>query len=162
MTEGCQFYKTETGCPNSSQFTFSVTVPFINPIAYNDFPVAPYNPFIFAMPSMYHGDNYYHPGRTLEIHLKNKMPTSKADINMFGDEDDRSNVAEGKTYQTATGLPWALKIAPGASEDWKHPKERIGLLKAYPEFKQFVDTEGEKSSKWFLQRFADTSKVINY
>ena len=58
--------------------TFSVTVPFIIPISLDVFPEAPYNPFIFAKEATYHGDNFYQPGRALEIHLKNEIPTSKA------------------------------------------------------------------------------------
>jgi LruC domain-containing protein len=161
LNQACPFYKTDNGCSNSSQFNFSVTVPFITPIAYASFPEAPYNPFIFAMPSMYHGDSFFHPGRSLEIHLKNKMPTSKADLTMFGVAQDNSNVANGITYQTANGLPWALAINPGAPEEWQHPLEKVDLLSAYPDFEKFVESDGNQSSNWFLQQYADSTKTYN-
>ncbi len=162
LTQACEYYKTEHNCTNSSQMTFSVTVPFISPIAINAFPEAPYNPFIFAQPHMYHGDSFYHPGRSLEIHLKNKMPTSKADLTMFGVADDRSNVNTNATYQTASGLPWALAINPGSSQEWKHPKERVDLLQAYPGFSDFVETNGGTSSSWFSEINSVTSKTYNF
>ncbi len=162
LTQECEYYKTESSCVNNSQLTFSVTVPFIVPININDFPEAPYNPFIFAMPHMYHGDSFFHPGRSLEIHLKNKMPTSKADLNMFGFAEDRSNVGSSLTYQTANGLPWVLAINPSASEAWKHPKERVDLLQAYPLFSEFVESNGNTSSTWFSQANAVTNKTYNY
>lgn len=162
LTQECEFYKTEDSCVNNSQLTFSVTVPFIIPININDFPEAPYNPFIFGMPDMYHGESFFHPGRALEIHLKNKMPTSKADLSMFGVAEDRSNVGSSLTYQTANGLPWALAINPSASEVWKHPKERVDLLQAYPLFSEFVESNGNKGSTWFSQINAVSNKTYNY
>jgi LruC domain-containing protein len=160
LTLACQFYKTESGCSNSSQFNFSVTVPFITPIAYDSFPEAPYNPFIFAMPSMYHGESFFHPGRSLEIHLKNKMPTSKASLSMFGVAKDNSNIAAGVSYQTADGMPWALAINPG-SEEWQHPIEKVDFLQAYPDFEEFVKTAGNKSSTWYSQINSISNKTYN-
>lgn len=47
-------------------------------------PDFPYDPFICAAPGHYHGDIGHqlsgsHPGRSLEIHLKNQAPTVKFD-----------------------------------------------------------------------------------
>ncbi len=159
LTESCKYYRTENDCDNSSLMTFSVTVPFISPIALNDFPQAPYNPFIFAQDATYHGDLFFHPGRSLEIHLKNKMPTSKADPNRFGIGDDATQAESNYYYQTSAGLPWALAINPGSIEEWKHPSERVDILHAYPNFKIFVESNGNKETSWFSQSNAVSAKL---
>ena len=159
LSATCDYYKTETNCSNASQMSFSVTVPFLTPIALEDFPQAPYNPFIFAQDATYHGDLFFHPGRALEIHLKNKIPSSKADSSMFGVADDATQAASNYYYQTSTGLPWALAINPGSIEEWKHPSEMVDILHAYPNFKEFVESNGNKETSWFTQDNAVTSKL---
>lgn len=159
LNESCSYYRTEAGCSNNSQMTFSVTVPFITPIALDEFPQAPYNPFIFAQNATYHGDLFFHPGRALEIHLKNKAPTSKADTSMFGVADDNTQISENYSYQTTSGLPWALAIPPGSQETWKHPIERVDILQAYPKFQVFVESSGNKETSWFSFINAVDSKL---
>ncbi len=159
VTESCKYYKTVEGCTNSSLMTYNVTVPFITPITLDEFPQAPYNPFIFAQDATYHGDLFFHPGRALEIHLKNKIPTSKVDPSRFGVAEDASQEANNYYYQTSSGLPWALAINPGSQEEWKHPIERVDLIQAYPDFQIFVETNGNKSSSWFSQSNAVSSKL---
>ena len=71
--ENCQFYRTEMGCDQQQDLKFFVSVPLINPVNREDAPEDLLNPFIFAAPGRYHGDDLgHHPGRSLEIHLKNK------------------------------------------------------------------------------------------
>jgi LruC domain-containing protein len=160
LSADCNYYKTEANCSNTSQMIFTVTVPFITPIALDDFPEAPYNPFIFAKEATYHGDNFYQPGRALEIHLKNEIPTSKADSTMFGTADDYSQqVSSNYYYQTIEGLPWALAINPGSQEEWRHPRELVDILKAYPKFQSFVESNGNKDTSWFYQSNAVTTEL---
>lgn len=159
LTSDCDYYKSEQNCANSSQMTFNVTVPFITPIPLEQFPEAPYNPFIFAQDGTYHGDLFFHPGRGLEIHLKNKMPSSKADVSLFGVADDSSQPANSFYYQTSTGLPWALAISPGSQEAWKHPLEMVDILQAYPDFQNFVESNGNTATQWFLPSNAINSKL---
>ena len=159
LTEVCKYYRTTTDCSNTSQMTFNITVPFISPISLDDFPQAPYNPFIFAQEATYHGDLFFHPGRALEIHLKNKIPTSKADFSMFGVADDTTQISENNNYQNSNGLPWALAINPGSQEEWKHPSERVEILHAYPNFLIFAESNGNKETSWFSQSNAVESKL---
>jgi len=159
LTQNCKYYRTESDCTNSSLMTFSVTVPFITPIALAQFPEAPYNPFIFAREASYHGDLFYHPGRGLEIHLKNKLPTSKADQSIFGMDEDNTQLSENITYQNENGLPWALAINPGSTEEWKHPLERIDIIQAYPKFQIFVESSGNSESTWFSQSNSVNDKL---
>jgi LruC domain-containing protein len=159
LTESCQYYNTIEGCTNSSLMTYNITVPFTTPIAQGDFPQAPYNPFIFAQDATYHGDLYFHPGRPLEIHLKNQIPSSKVDLSRFGAADDATVESNNHYYQTSSGLPWGLAINPGSQEEWKHPLEKVDLLQAYPDFQIFVQTNGNKSSNWSSQSNAVSSKL---
>ncbi len=159
LSQNCIYYKTENDCTNTSLMSFSVTVPFITPIALDEFPQAPYNPFIFSRPASYHGELFYHPGRPLEIHLKNKIPTSKADQSLFGLADDNTQVSASYLYQTSNGLPWALAINPGSAEEWNHPLERVDILQAYPDFQEFVESNGNKATSWFSHSNANSSKL---
>ena len=78
---------------------------------------------------------------------------------MFGLAQDSSQISSQLTYQTTTGLPWALAINPGSSEAWKHPREMIDILHAYPKFQEFVETNGNKETTWFSQANAVNSKL---
>ena len=156
---GCSFYKTQSGCRNGEQMKFSLQVPFVTPIAYSAFPQAPFNPFIFAKPATYHGDSFFHPGRSMEIHLKNKMPTSKMDTGYFGLASDRTDLAAGYTFQTEAGLPWALAINPGSSQNWRHPLEKVDLLEAYPMFRDYVSSSGASSGDWYMESKANSVNV---
>jgi len=159
LTAECDYYKSEQNCGNGSQMTFNVTVPFITPIALANFPEAPYNPFVFAQDGTYHGDLFFHPGRGLEIHLKNKMPTSKADLSLFGMADDATQISNGYYYQTSSGMPWALAISAGSEEEWKHPLEMVDIIHAYPDFQNFVESNGNSATLWFSQSNAISSKL---
>jgi len=159
LTEDCDYYRTEKNCRNTSQMTYNVTIPFISPIELELFPEAPYNPFIFAKEATYHGDLFFQPGRSLEIHLKNKAPTSKADSSMFGVADDKTQLSSSYNYQNHNGLPWALAVNPGSQERWMYPREMIDILQAYPKFKSFVESNGNRETSWYSQSNAVSSKL---
>ncbi|MAG75665.1 MAG: LruC domain-containing protein [Colwelliaceae bacterium] len=158
-TGGCSYYNTQSGCASASRLKFTVKVPFITPIARSSFPEAPFNPFIFAEPATYHGETIHQPGRAMEIHLKNKRPTSKMDTGYFGLGADRSDLGAGYTFQTEGGLPWALAINPGGGKQWRHPLESTDLLQAYPMFKDFVETRGKSSADWYSESRATSQNI---
>lgn len=159
---GCWFYKTEEGCTSQYEFTFVISLQFNNDIALVNFPQSPYKPFIFATEDTYHGDAFSgNPGRGLEIHLKNKTPTARAD-NYFGLAEDKSNVPAGLTYQTETGLPWAIAVNASTYTNWLHPQEYVDILRAYPDFLDFATSNGVENKSWFKKENADLSKVYSY
>ena len=87
------------------------------------------NPFIFATLGYYHGEPFESPpGRTVEIHLKNKPVSSQFHAGLLSTFDDFSNLSSGATFVSANNLPSAIEI-PAM---WSHPVERIDLIKAYP------------------------------
>ena len=160
---GCHFFRTEDGCGTSQRPTWTLIVPFIYPVAEEDMPDMPYDPFIFARPGTYHGDVLgqvagEHPGRKFEVHLKNKNPTDTFEELIFGQADDASNASLEVLFQTLNGIPWALEIPM----NWKHPKEGISLLQAYPQFFGHAsDSTGQTNSQWYLESNADSSSIFN-
>lgn len=156
---GCSYYRTEVGCEQNVEMTFSLKVAFLNPVSIATFPAAPFNPFIFATPGTWHGSVAGNLGRGLEIHLKNHQPTSKADQSLLGQADDASS--GGLTYQNSNGLPWALVISAGSGNTWKHPLERVDFLAAYPDFEEFVTSGGVNAKNWYEQSKAVTNNLYS-
>ena len=141
----CSYFRTEKGCKQNQTFDFEISIPLIHPIALGTIS-APYDPFIFATEGLYHGDLFTsHPGRSLEIHLVDKKPTNKFNPEFYGLADDTSDPSVGRYFRNANNLPWALEI----SEDWEWPSERKPLLLAYPDFKSFVESNGNAYKRWF-------------
>ena len=160
---GCWFYKTEQGCTSQHEFEFSISLQFTRDISVNAFPQAPYKPFIFATEGTEHGDAFgENPGRGLEIHLKNKTPTALANTSYFGLAEDATDLTSGATYQTENGLPWAIAINASTYSDWQHPLEYVDILRAYPEFAEFVNSNGTAKQSWFKKENADSTKVYSY
>ncbi|MEP5321222.1 DUF4842 domain-containing protein, partial [Marinobacter alexandrii] len=93
--------------------------------------------------------------RRLEIHLKNRAPTPRADTSAFGTGDDASQPGAGLFYQTNSGLPWAIVIG----DAWVHPQEAHDLLQTYPGFEQFVQSRGASNLDWFRSVNAVSSKL---
>lgn len=155
--EGCSFYRTEANCGESPiQFSFRIDAQLSTTVDESSIELGLFNPFLYAT----HGYNRNSifsspPGRPLEIHLKNSVPSDLADQALLGRADDRSNVGQTLYYQTATGLPWALEIGT----EWSHPGEYMDLVDAYPNFINFVQSEGEQDQDWYLLENAVSEKL---
>ena len=120
------------------QYTIAVTINFAEPV--DD--VGQINPFIITQ-----GDRF------IEVHLKGFAPTDKAAPSFFGTEDDASSGEA--TYQTATGLPWALDFP----EKFTPPTERTVLDEAYPDFSEWVSNNGATKTDWYKKIRAQQSKL---
>ena len=159
----CKYFRVEEGCGTSSRPTWTMIVPFLTPVAAANMPAMPYDPFIFAQTGSYHGNlvtvaTGQQPGRKLEIHLKNQMPTDTFETLIFGLGDDASDENSALFFQTSNGIPWALEIPI----DWKHPKERTSLLDAYPQFFDFAsDPSGQTNPEWYLEKNANPIHLYN-
>ncbi|MEF1184098.1 LruC domain-containing protein, partial [Vibrio sinaloensis] len=147
--ENCTMFRTQTNCGTSYRPTWQLTLSMQNAISTDVMPAFPYDPFIFAAPGHYYGDvglevSGGYPGRGLEIHLKNKAPTSKFNPAYKSRGVDASS---GNThYHDANGLPWAIEIPIS----WKHPLERVNILEAYSQFAGFAqDSSGGTSPTWY-------------
>lgn len=162
--ESCTYFRTQLDCQTTTAgvFEFDVTVPFEEASlpSVTNFPAAPFDPFIFATPGSYHGDHILqtfgeNPGRGLEIHLKNKRPTALFDSRYANTGDDASQ--GDMTFQTNQGMPWAMEV----STEWRHPRERVDLMQAYPEFRDFVMSSGAQNKQWYRNDRANTNFTYN-
>ena len=143
--EGCKFYRTEDFCSGSaSESQFTLTIPLKTDVPASALDDLLLNPFIF-------GTN----ARRLEIHLKNKPPTVKADVSAFGSGDDASNPGAGNYYQTQNGLPWAIVIG----DTWKHPEESRDIVETYPGFEPYVTSGGGLNLDWHRSDKAVADKL---
>lgn len=95
-----------------------------------------YNPFIV---------NYVGQSRR-EVHLMNKMPTSLADLTVFGTHDDNSNVAAGRYYVTKTGLPYAISVP---TSTFNYPEEGVDISHGYLNFASWATSGGSTNADWF-------------
>ena len=156
----CEFYRTEDSCGGDIDLSFELQIDFIDSFAK---PIqAPFDPYLFATPNKYHGDLFYGyagsldygaPGRDYEIHLKNQAPThlfqsafmTSSFYQNFAGSVDASDPASGLFYLTNAGLPWAIEI----TSRWEYPREYQDLLLAYPQFQNFVESNGTSSADWF-------------
>jgi len=90
--------------------------------------------------------------REHEIHLPGLPPSSAADTELFGMEDDSSTT--DNWYKTASGLPWSLEIVNGQSA-FAHPVEFASIETAYPEFTSWAQSGGTVNQTWYDAPMAD-------
>jgi len=100
------------------------------------------------------------PGKSLEIHLKGFSGTNAFENDFSTDnydnaiEVDAQNDSNGKNRFISrqvningveTGnLPWVLDLPAG----WKHPKERVDISHAYPNFVKWVK-DNDSNTDWY-------------
>ena len=83
--------------------------------------------------------------RGKEIHLANRIPTSLANISLFGTMDDDSNVGTGKYYKTKNNLPWGLNVLQG----FDYPIEKTPVNEAYLHFIEWAASAGVDYPNWY-------------
>lgn len=118
---------------------FKLNVTLKDPVDSIAFTYAPlHNPFLFRSAG-------------LEVHLPGYPPTDNADANKFGTLDDNTSNAAKRYFVSKKGYPWALDIPQG----WKWPIENTDIVKAYPNFRDWVQSSGTKSMNWYLTNNPD-------
>lgn len=76
------------------------------------------------------------------------------DIHLMGRESMPGSInAPGETFADPSGYPWAMLVPM----NWQHPKERVDIRTAYPQFSAWATSGGTASMDWF--NFPDPSKV---
>jgi len=128
----CQHFNTVKNCTQFDSIPFELDVKFETPITSLSHSALDF--FIFRK-------NY----RGREIHFADYPPTDLFDVSQFGRKDDTSDAISGRYFRNATNLPWALKIP----QQWRHPREYIDVVWAYPDYETWVESSGEQSSNWF-------------
>lgn len=162
--EGCSFHRTENNCGAASNAVFTLTIPISGYVPGSNVTRGVFNPFVFATNGYLRSSIFKDgqgrpiaPGDGLEVHLKNQAPSWRADTTILGRATDVSEVStldseQPISYQTAQGLPWAIEIGGR----WCYPGEYQDVTKAYPDFADFVASEGKEASDWFYTNNAAT------
>ncbi len=100
----------------------------------NDFDLDDWNPFIFVDQVRGH-----------EIHLLDRVPTSKVDNSLFGTVQDSSVIANGKYYRSKDLLPWALEFPT----EFEYPFEKKEITRAYLKFQAWAESGGVSFTDWY-------------
>lgn len=101
--------------------------------------ITQFNPFLFVQE------------RSREIHLVDMAPTGKADMSLFGTQDDGS---EGTSYYRLKQgrYPWALDIPCMTKKDtWRYPQESKEIMEAYPNYVNWTNIDGHETD-WLQER----------
>ena len=155
--EDCDYFRTEPGCGADIPMTFSLSVPFLDGV---DVPLSELlDPFLFATPGKWHGEHFAQPpGRSYEIHLKNRAPTEAFNPALFaGIGHDASDPDRGLYFQTENGLPWALAVG----DRWEYPSEFRDVSDAYPSFIEFSLSSGVDAPFWYDPAAADDQHIFS-
>lgn len=97
----------------------------------------PYNPFIIINSN---------EGRSVELHLSGKLPTSLFDTKLFATEDDKSDPDNKLYYVAEKGYVFAVDVA---SLDYKWCPESVSIETAYPQYKTWAESLGTKQKDWY-------------
>ena len=81
--------------------------------------------------------------RGREIHLPGFAGTAAADATLNNTKDDING-----TYKTAAGLPWAMELVLDGTH-FQHPREKVDMIKAYPQFSSWAGSGGENNVTWY-------------
>jgi LruC domain-containing protein len=128
---------TTIGDPYQVPDTLRISLSLTSAVALSQLGVPPYNPFIFI-----------NLDRTHEVHLINNPPTDKADLKLFGTDQDDSNPATGRYYVTRNNLPWGLNTV----DKFNYPAEKIPVNEAFLKFIPWSISGGSEYSDWFLDK----------
>lgn len=101
--------------------------------------IPPYNPFIFVESDKERGK---------EVHLVKYPPTDKADLSFFGTGSDASRPEEGLYYvMNRLKFPFALNLV--GVKDFPTPEENVRIDLAYPQFNDWVTSDGKTNKDWY-------------
>jgi LruC domain-containing protein len=85
--------------------------------------------------------------RTREIHMPDKPSTIAASKDFFGTYNDATHPDESYWYKTPNGIPWGMTLMT-LDEEWHNPIEKISILQAYPEFRDWAVSGGMQNQEW--------------
>lgn len=79
--------------------------------------------------------------RALEVHRPGFSGSAAFNNALLNTLDDNGN------FKTAEGLPWAIEIVTSA--DYDHPKEKIDMVEAFPQFQVWATSNGSQNQTWY-------------
>ncbi len=86
--------------------------------------------------------------RSHEIHIAGMPGTTVASTDKYGTSEDATNPSKGYWYKTRNGIPWGLTLVILESE-WHHPIEKISILEAFPDFREWAVSVGNDNPEWY-------------
>lgn len=89
--------------------------------------------------------------RGLEVHLPGFSGSGAFNSSLANTIDDNGD------FKTAEGLPWAIEIV--TSTNYEHPKERIDMVEAFPQFQSWATSGGTQNQTWY--DFPATEKIFD-
>lgn len=135
----CHHFNTVKGCTEFEPVAFELDVNFSESPA--SLTHSQFDYFIFRT-------NF----RGREIHFADFPPTDLFDTTQFGKFDDTSDDSTGRYFRAENNLPWAIQIP----SQWRHPREYIDVVWAYPDYETWVESSGEQSADWYNTSDRDT------
>ncbi len=103
---------------------FTFTIRLDSPIEISSIQSAPFDPYLYV-----HDTGY-------EIHLINQPAT----------EGSKNTLENREDFQDINGFPFAM-ILP---DNWKPPYAGINIRTAYPEFTEFISSQGINKKNWYI------------
>jgi LruC domain-containing protein len=111
---------------------------------YSAFNTGLFNPYLIA------GQD-----RGKEIHLADRIPTSKMNLTYFGQNQDRTNPSTGKYFKTADNLPWGINV----DSSIPFATEKTDISEAYLNFIDWATSGGASSINWFLNQDGNRNSI---
>ncbi len=135
-------------CMPQSNNTLTVLIRFTNPIDPSTLGNPPFNPFIFVDQVRGH-----------EVHLANRTPTDLVDTSLFGEFQDRSDIARNIYYRNEFKHPWAIDII----HNFRVPREKEKVFNAFKRFKDWAVSEGASYSDWYKDNagYRDVGRICD-
>jgi LruC domain-containing protein/choice-of-anchor A domain-containing protein len=112
------------------------------------------------------GSNVFNPylfitqdDRGHEIHLADRIPTSKMLTKYFGTGDDKSNASNGVYFKTANNLPWALNVISSIP----YPLESKDITKCFSNILAWAVSGGSTNTDWYsdISGYRTSSNLYN-
>lgn len=129
--------------------TVTVTVQFKEPVPAADLSINNFNLFIISDVNLISVNS----NERKEIHVYGFAPTSKANTNYFGKNNDGS--VAPRYYASNENLAWGIVVP----ESFKWSKEYTPLTESYTGFKVWLTSGGGESQDWYTK--PDEGKVIS-
>jgi LruC domain-containing protein len=147
--DGSYFINVYPGKEKVAGKTATVMVTFSSPVPASGLQVSTFNPFLIS-----------DLRRGYEIHLPGYAPTDKADLKLFGTDDDGSSPNSGKYYLSKDNYPWAINFAG----TYSYPIELKPVTEAYPHFAEWALSGGTAFNDWYSNTavgYRDVSKIYS-
>lgn len=146
----CKFYRTLNACQRPLSGNYKLSLVFNEPVDPSSIGAPPYDPYLFAVEGQYHGT---YGGRGWEVHLQEHSGSDLFTASFVGLEDDNSNAQD--SFVNQNNFPWVINVPGG----WQHPSENIDILRAYPQFKNWVGSNGTTHRSWYENSNAATEHL---